>query len=367
MSRALVLLCVVLVSVLFSLVSAEVIVQDNFGSVVGLPLTGGNDTGGYTIATPAVPTSPYILQVLVNDIQEPGFTGFAHEQFFIYPGFGNATLTSMYYQTSPSSGHLATTLGTAAAPNQAIGIYTYIFNIPVGGLLSLNMSYNSTQNPFDVDVIFIQVANPRSVQIVGDPQFVGLRGQSYQVHGIDGAVYNIISEQNTQVNSRFVFLSEGKCPMFNGVADTNCWSHAGSYLGELSFQQVVDGKIHAILVSAGSAMEGFSAVQMDGRAIKIGETKTYGSFSVSYTATHAVRITTENYSFDLSNSDMFVNQVVRVKTALSQLTSHGLLGQTHSTKVYPTATRYIEGNVDDYIIADDDIFGDDFVYNQFQQ
>jgi len=50
---------------------------------------------------------------------------------------------------------------------------------------------------------------------------------------------------------------------------------------------------------------------------------------------------------------------------LSKLHSHGLLGQTHSSKVYSTATRYIEGSVDDYIIADDDIFGTDFVYNQF--
>ena len=40
----------------------------------------------------------------------------------------------------------------------------------------------------------------------GDPQFVGLRGQSFQVHGIDGAVYALISEEHTAVNARFVFL-----------------------------------------------------------------------------------------------------------------------------------------------------------------
>ena len=41
----------------------------------------------------------------------------------------------------------------------------------------------------------------------GDPMFAGLRGQQYQVHGMDRAVYNLISDQYTQVNSRFVFLS----------------------------------------------------------------------------------------------------------------------------------------------------------------
>jgi hypothetical protein len=78
-----------------------------------------------------------------------------------------------------------------------------------------------------------------------------------------------------------------------------------------------------------------------------------------------VSIATEHFTFDLSNSDMFINQGVTSRVALSKLRSHGLLGQTHSSKVYSTATRYIEGSVDDYIIADDDIFGTDFVYNQF--
>jgi len=54
------------------------------------------------------------------------------------------------------------------------------------------------------------------------------------------------------------------------------------------------------------------------------------------------------------------------KVPLRRLAGHGLLGQTHSTKVYPGTTRYIEGSVDDYVIGDDDVFGTDFVYNQFQ-
>ena len=42
--------------------------------------------------------------------------------------------------------------------------------------------------------------------VVGDPQFTGLRGQSYQVHGIDGAVYNLITSPQLHVNARFVFF-----------------------------------------------------------------------------------------------------------------------------------------------------------------
>jgi len=65
------------------------------------------------------------------------------------------------------------------------------------------------------------------------------------------------------------------------------------------------------------------------------------------------------------NSDMFVNQRVRVLDS-SRLKSHGLLGQTWRETTYPNSIKYIQGSVDDYVIRDDnDIFGDNFVYNQY--
>ena len=204
------------------------------------------------------------------------------------------------------------------------------------------------------------------IVVVGDPQFVGLRGQSYQVHGVDGAVYNIISEKDTQVNSRFTFLTEGECPIIDGVPADNCWSHAGSYLGEMSFQQVVDGKLHAGLITAGDAKKGFSMVQMDGKALKVGDKVAFGSFSIEVLSAYKVKVETERFEFELDNSDMFINQALRSKVALSKLQSHGLLGQTHSSKVHSSPLKYIEGEVDDYIIADNDIFGSDFLYNKFQ-
>jgi len=371
---------------LFGVVCGETIVHDNFGNVVNLPLTGGNATGGYTIQGSLINTSPFVLTVSIFDSTHlnPGQSQTEIESFFIQNGFFNATLTSQTFatctlgfdtQTPPNpiftscnppspSGNF---LGSAASPNTNAGQYVFTFSIPVLGTLTLNMTYTLTQGPAEVDRIFIRVDNPKLPTIVGDPQFVGLRGQSYQVHGIDGAVYNIISEKETQVNSRFVFLSEGSCPIFNGVPDTNCWSHPGSYLGEIGIQQVVDGKTHAALITSGGAKEGFSAVQLDGHKLKVGETKTYGTFSITYSTTHSITVTTAHFDFEFSNSDMFINQALRAKLPLSKLTSHGLLGQTHSAKVYPTATRYIEGSVDDYVIADNDIFGTDFIHNQFNQ
>ena len=202
--------------------------------------------------------------------------------------------------------------------------------------------------------------------VTGDPQFVGLRGQSYQVHGMDGAVYNLITESNTQVNSRFVFLTEGECPTVDGkVNSVGCWSHPGSYMGELSFQAVVDGKLHAALVTSGDAKKGFASVQMDGKSLKAGETVSFGAFSLTYTNSHSAYITLDNYNIDLSNSDKFLNLALIAKVPLSQLRSHGLIGQTHSTKTYKNTVKYVEGEVDDYIVTDDDVFGTSFPFNKF--
>jgi len=134
----------------------------------------------------------------------------------------------------------------------------------------------------------------------------------------------------------------------------------------MSFQQIVNGKLHAALLTAGSAKKGFSMVQVDGKVIKVGDKVQFGTFSIEVKSTHSVTVNTDNYEFDLSNSDMFINQALRSKVALSKLSSHGLIGQTHSSKTYSNALRYVEGEVDDYVIADNDIFGDDFLFNKFQ-
>ena len=202
--------------------------------------------------------------------------------------------------------------------------------------------------------------------ITGDPQFVGLRGQSYQVHGIDGEIYNLVSSIDTQVNSRFVFLTEGKCPMFNGIPAPNCWSHAGSYLGSIGVQQRVGNKLHKLAIVSGGAETGFDTVELDGVTMKLGEAFVdTDSFSVKYVSSHQVTVQTDEFIFSFDNSDYFINQAVAARMPLAQLTSHGLFGQTHVRKLYGTALRYIDGAVDDYLINDHDVFGTDFVFNRF--
>jgi len=304
-------------------------------------------------------------------VQVPG----AVETFFFAPPnnngrYGNATLVRTGYSPTFSTAGITlnTTagqyLGNASNPNNAIGLYQFYFTIPVLSSILVNLTYINSGAPFPVvDLISILVTNPAVV--VGDPQFVGLRGQSFQIHGIDGAVYNIISEENTQINARFTFLSEGECPVVNGRHEQNCWSHPGSYLGEMSFQAKIAGKTHKVLITAGSAHAGFAMIQLDGKTLSVGDSQTFGEFAVTVKSAFRVSIQTDSFSFELSNSDMFINQAVSSRKPLSKLNAHGLLGQTHRARVYPTALRYIEGEVDDYVIADNDIFGTEFAFNKF--
>lgn len=199
--------------------------------------------------------------------------------------------------------------------------------------------------------------------IIGDPQFVGLRGQSYQVHGVSGEIYNIVSDSDLQYNSRFVFLNSGECPVVDGVKQRGCFSHPGSYLGELGLKTSAGDRIH---LQTGSARDGFKSVSVNGHELDIGETVILAENmgTVSRNSTHLAAVAVGVWDFAFENSDHFLNQRVRV-TDSRGLRSHGLLGQTWRETTYPNSIKYVQGVVDDYVIREHDIFGDSFLYNAF--
>ena len=212
--------------------------------------------------------------------------------------------------------------------------------------------------------------------IVGDPQFRGLRGQSFQVHGVDGAVYNLISDPSMQLNTRFAFL-EGPRPCAimpsTGKQSTACWSHPGSYLSELALKTVGGSQL---LIVAGPAASGFSSVSLDGALLQAGAASAldFGTGSeltgsVSVLNSHELSIHAGHFDLVVENNDGFVNlrSVSVPASSWSKLASHGLLGQTWQSRRYSGRIREIEGDVDDYLIEDDNLFGDSFIYNKFTQ
>ena len=353
---------------IFSVTASTTGGGDSEGSEI-VAVTGDDSTSEYyyTLASNYASSSVFFNVELTPNVNSQNYQGLKNYGFSIElnNAFSTNPLTgTQYYDGTGNDGTVNNIeFGTWRSSQTSAVNNTLILNVTE--FIQKNSNAHVTQCDY---LYYFTFNNPVQTvpNVVGDPQFVGLRGQSYQVHGIDGAVYNIISEATTQVNSRFVFLTEGVCPMVNGHADTNCWSHPGSYLGEMSFQAIVDGKLHAALIQSGSAAQGFAGVQVDGKALAAGETASYGVFSVEFVSSHSVAVTTADFSFLLSNSDHFINQQLRATTPLSQLKAHGLLGQTHSAKTYANALKHVEGDVDDYVVQDGNIFGSDFLFNQFR-
>ena len=226
--------------------------------------------------------------------------------------------------------------------------------------------YNAVGGYYFDQPILLSNCVPAAVGTVsGDPQFSGLLGQSYQIHGIDGAHYNLITSASTQVNARFLFLHSGVCPPV--PSPTNCWSHPGSYLGAVGIMELVDGEVQKLSLVAGAASVGFEGVTLNGDEMSVGTSITVGQLTVTYVDSYRVTVSTAQFSFVFDNSDRFINQQVSSLTRLSQLTTHGLLGQTHHMRHYNTPVKYIEGGVDDYVLGEDSLWGVNFPYNQFQQ
>ena len=206
--------------------------------------------------------------------------------------------------------------------------------------------------------------------VKGDPSFIGLLGQQYQVHGLDGEVYALVSAPRLQVNALFSFLSSGRCPMLDGAPDSNCWSHPGSYLSAIGLLHAMsDSSLHRLTVTAGPHDRGFSRVELDGRELTVGASVSLGSLSITYAASHRLAVSTEQLGFVFHNSDGFINQEVAALQPLQALRAagmHGLLGQTHSSRRFNTPLRVVEGQVDEYLVPDRQLHSTDFLYSRFQ-
>lgn len=212
------------------------------------------------------------------------------------------------------------------------------------------------------DCVVASGAPPQT--IVGDPQFRGLRGQTYQVHGLSNQIYNLVSTPQIQLNARFVYLEDGACP---AALRTDCWTHPGTYIGELGLLHMfMRHDLASLRVLAGPAARGFAAVEFNGIPVGVSQTLHHGDFNVHYHSPHLVAFNTTQFHVVLHNSDMFMNQDLAARVPLSRIDAHGLFGQTSRHTVYDNQIRYIEGGVDDYAIGDNDIFGADFAYNRFK-
>jgi hypothetical protein len=99
------------------------------------------------------------------------------------------------------------------------------------------------------------VAQCVAAGVTGDPQFVGFRGQEYQVHGVPGHFYSLVSTPSVSVNAEFRFLSSGVCPA--SLPKAECWTHPGTYVGSVGMQlRVRRNATVRVRVESGSVADG---------------------------------------------------------------------------------------------------------------
>ena len=269
--------------------------------------------------------------------------------------------------------------------------YTETIEAPIGGYFLASIigsphSSSSTGLPAaPTGLSFSSATAP--ISVLGDPQFVGLRGQHFQVHGMDGEVYNLIVDRENSgsgsesesssangstndgaasgagvmlVNARFRFLTSGRCPAIS--EPTNCWSHPGSYLSEVGVVSAAGSRLHVV---SGDWSVGFSAVTLDGAPLLVGSAVSVNGLSVHVKSSYELSVSIGNFELTLDNSDRFIN-IAQVRVHhWSALSSHGLLGQTWRIPSKGRANsqlKCIEGDVDDYVEKSGDLFGSDLVY-----
>jgi len=252
-------------------------------------------------------------------------------------------------------------------------------------LFTRQFSYNNLQtgaNSFGVLLFDRNYPGPNQVSysfsitkasgVHGDPMIMGMQGQDFQVHGVPDEIFNLLTYPNFQVNARFVYLSHAEC-----VDNyTTCFAHPGTYISEEGIRLGKD-KVHVL---SGSYKKGLQ-VSLNGQRITGKHNVKLGSVEV---VNHRrVVVTTPAMTITVSNSDKFLNQESQLhdKKLLAlgkerrvladgeefhpEVPLHGLQGQTWRNVEYPSGLEY-EGSINDYQVIDGNLFGTDFVFNQFK-
>ena len=250
-------------------------------------------------------------------------------------------------------------------------------------------------------LLSLQLSGALCSRISGDPVFVGFLGQVYQVHGLAGEIFNLLTSPSMQLNALFSFIGEGQAmsagqqqqaQLASAAASprtplplTAAWSHPGTYLGAMGLQV---GE-HTLLVTPGPYATGFASIHLDGRAITksgwllrntpLTAAPTLPLLDVRIIGWHRIAIRTAEVSFHLVNSDGFFNldnaELRYQPSPLHPL--DGVLGQSADPTRYfpdyqPTAGASSDVKSDfqrhmiyDFLVLDGDLTSTEFQANLF--
>jgi len=335
----------------------------------------------FTIATLVNPYSIYVTEDGQLSITLPPFSQlpFYEGAELVFGSFADPS-TTIFFNKLTFFGDVTQTASDGGLPNLQAALANQPKVTITNGELFIDFQLN-TPVPFGVTYDY-SITTTNHHPVIGDPQFSGFVGQSYQIHGVSGDVYNVISTPSFQFNALFTYLESGKCRK-----GTTCFSHPGNYFGEvgLLFKDKT-GVVSRLRAVAGAVDSGMQLMLNDKPVAISAEPVQIGDSSLVFDNAFEMTITTPEFSIRFTNSDMFLNQDVSINAPLLRQIQnfkhavksaipvaeliptlpHGLLGQTWENKTYPNRWKYIEGQLFNYALADG-IFGTTFSYNRFAQ
>jgi hypothetical protein len=314
----------------------------------------------------AVTTSPSVAQLMFRS--SPSFTTYCDPCSTASQTTSTSLITASTTQ-SPVPNVCSTS--PSAAPSYTCGnvnrAYTY-GSIVAGDVFQFSLYASGSLTVTSITFSF----SVSTGSVVGDPQIVGMQGQDFQVHGMPDEIFNIVTYPTVQVNARFTYLESADCH----DNFTACFAHPGTYISEEGFRLGKD----KIRITAGSFKSGLT-VHVNGKLTKHNTDLRTGA--VELVNHRRVIIHTDIMKFSVSNSDKFLNQEIELKddklVALGaerrqlkdnqrfhpEVPLHGLQGQTWRNVEYASGLEY-EGSIMDYHVVDGNLYGTDFVFNQFQ-
>ena len=203
---------------------------------------------------------------------------------------------------------------------------------------------------------------------LGDPQLKGFLGQSFQVHGLDGGVYSVLSEKEVQVNARFTFLEGGRCPP---KIETPCWSTLALTLALCPLV------LHPAPLCSSSRrrQQRLRSRRARRQVALIRQAQHQLLLRLVYRRPYHERMARGGdrrpVHMQLDNSDSFINLVsVRVSDwskLVHEVQPHGLAGSDVKRQRLGLDVKEVEGRIDDYLEANNDMMGNEFMYNKFEQ
>ena len=245
-----------------------------------------------------------------------------------YPSYGGNVSLGLYQQTPGTSGSSATYTRLAQTGNIVVPMLDYMqgssYNLPfyaalkapytirsagqylvglfgdfntlisvgspAGGSVAL-VGYSpytaggdlaSTVGPLYGDTGFGGILVLCAAATTGDPLIAGFHGQSFEVSGHAGGVYNLLSLPTLQVNTRFVQLNRGDSmegwqmeALRAAAANTSSplpstwpWMHNGTYQGEVG----ISTRSVRVKVVAGGYGDGFASVTINRMPLVVSDT-----------------------------------------------------------------------------------------------